>query len=118
MKINKELEARCIKYDTTLHSCKCDGFFYRKYCKHNTYLNDKNIKYEKSEYFIGVFFEYEDKKYNVFLVHHTRFDAWIFATKIMRSIYKKGLMNRYCCDNKIVRIRLFENLKVLYRNFE
>jgi len=41
MKIDKHLEQRCKHYGTTLKSCKCLGYQFRKKCKHNTYLNDK-----------------------------------------------------------------------------
>ena len=82
------------------------------------YLVDNNIEYKKSEYFIGAFFEHEDKKYNVFLVHNTRFDVWVFATEIMKNICEKKLLPIIYLKEKQLRIRLFENLRNLYRNFE
>jgi len=41
----KELKQRCEFYKTTLISCTCLGFKFRKYCKHVTFLNNnQNLK--------------------------------------------------------------------------
>lgn len=39
--INQELENRCKHYGTTISSCTCPGFQFRKTCKHLVYLQEQ-----------------------------------------------------------------------------
>ena len=67
MNTDKQLEQRCKHYGTTLTFCRCLGFQFRKKCKHNTYLNDKendkveNIKIKDGEYTMKVINEHSEQ---------------------------------------------------------
>lgn len=46
--ISQELEDKCKFYGTSMQSCNCEGFKFRRSCRHTTYLNEKvSSKYKQ-----------------------------------------------------------------------
>jgi len=76
-------------------------------------IKKHDLKYEPSRYKEGVYVNIYNKKYNLFLLNSTEYQAWRLANDSMVAI-AKGEMNALI-RNRNVRVDLFETLCTFYK---